>query len=365
MGLLRMGEHVSKRSALSMAAAAAVVAALVSCSEDDGDSGTAESTSSATPAAAEPFDLQAHRGGRGEYTEESLAAFDKALSLGVSTLELDIVLTADKQPLIWHDPKIDATKCSDTAAAEPGDPQFPYVGKLVHELTLAQVRTLDCDKVLEGYPDAQPVVGNKIATLPELFSLVDERGADAVRFNIETKVEGENRSESAAPEEFVDVILSAVTAAGKVDRVSIQSFDWRTLPLVHRAQPSVPLVALWDETTWKQGSPWLGPVDFDAVGGDVIAGVQTIDGVSILSPGYVDPYPDGSVPPAGYKLVANKEFVERAHAAGFTVIPWTVNDAAVMNAQIDSGADGIITDYPTTLRTVMSDRGMAVPPPVQ
>lgn len=62
MGLLRMGKHVSKRSALSMAAAAAVVAALASCSEDDGDSGTAESTSFATPAAAEPFDLQAHRG---------------------------------------------------------------------------------------------------------------------------------------------------------------------------------------------------------------------------------------------------------------------------------------------------------------
>ncbi|MCZ4548556.1 glycerophosphodiester phosphodiesterase family protein [Gordonia rubripertincta] len=356
---------MSKRSALTMVATAAVVAALVSCSDDSGDSGTASSSASVAPASGESFDLQAHRGGRGEYTEESLEAFDKALSLGVSTLELDIVLTKDKQPLIWHDPKIDATKCSDTAPAQPGDPQFPYVGKLVHELTLAQVRTLDCGKVLEGYPDAQPVVGNKIAVLPELFGLIDERGADAVRFNIETKVEGENRTESATPEEFVDVILSAVTAADKVERVSIQSFDWRTLPLVHQAQRSIPLVALWDETTWKQDSPWLGPVDYDAAGGDVIAGVQTIDGVSVLSPGYVDPYPDGQVPPAGYTLVANQDFVTRAHDAGFTVIPWTVNDAAVMNAQIDAGADGIITDYPTRLREVMSERGMAVPPPVR
>lgn len=351
---------------MAMTGAAALVAALVSCSSDSDseDAASSSSPASVSPAAAEQFDLQAHRGGRGEYTEESLEAFDKALSLGVSTLELDIVLTKDKQPLVWHDPKIDETKCADTAPVTPGDPQFPYVGKLVHELNLDQVRTLNCDKVLESYPDAQPVAGNKIATLPELFALVDDRGADAVRFNIETKVEGEKREESATPEEFVDVILAEVTEADKVDRVSIQSFDWRTLPLTHQAQPSIPLVALWDETTWKQGSPWLGPVDFDAVGGDVIEGVKTIDGVTVLSPGYVDPYPDGQVPPAGYTLVANEDFVTRAHDAGFTVIPWTINDAAVMNAQIDAGADGIITDYPTRLREVMTEREMALPEPV-
>jgi glycerophosphoryl diester phosphodiesterase len=60
-------------------------------------------------ATAQPtdFDLQAHRGGRGETTEESLRAFTKSLDLGVSTLEFDIVITEDAQPLVWHDPKID------------------------------------------------------------------------------------------------------------------------------------------------------------------------------------------------------------------------------------------------------------------
>jgi glycerophosphoryl diester phosphodiesterase len=68
---------------------------------------------------AEPtgFDLQAHRGGRGETTEESLRAFAKSLELGVSTLEFDIVITKDAQPLVWHDPKIEPTKCADTAPA--------------------------------------------------------------------------------------------------------------------------------------------------------------------------------------------------------------------------------------------------------
>ena len=61
----------------------------------------------ASPASAQPsgFDLQAHRGGRGETTEESLRAFAKSLELGVSTLELDIVITKDGQPLVWHDPR--------------------------------------------------------------------------------------------------------------------------------------------------------------------------------------------------------------------------------------------------------------------
>jgi glycerophosphoryl diester phosphodiesterase len=66
---------------------------------------------------APAFDLQAHRGGRGETTEESLRAFAKSLELGVSTLELDIVITKDRQPLVWHDPTIDAERCVDTGPA--------------------------------------------------------------------------------------------------------------------------------------------------------------------------------------------------------------------------------------------------------
>ena len=90
--------------------------------------------------------------GRGETTEESLRAFAKSLELGVSTLELDIDITKDGQPLVWHDPTIEAEKCADTAPAFAGDPQYPYVGKLVHELTLVQIRTLDCGRRLAEFP---------------------------------------------------------------------------------------------------------------------------------------------------------------------------------------------------------------------
>jgi glycerophosphoryl diester phosphodiesterase len=304
------------------------------------------------------FDLQAHRGGRGETTEESLRAFAKSLELGVGTLELDVVITKDSQPLVWHDPTIQPDKCADTAAAFAADPQYPYVGKLVHDLTVAQIRTLDCGKLLDEFPRAEVLAGNKIATLPQVFALTDSYAAD-VRYNIETKVEADKPDTSASPREFVDVILAAVRSAGKVDRVEIQSFDWRTLPMVRQAQPSIPLVALWDETTWIPDSPWLNGIN-PAMVGDPIIGA-TMVGANILSPGYSVPY--GQTPrDPGFALVADKPFVDRAHALGLKVVPWTINDADTMRAQIATGADGIITDYPTLLRNVMAQLGMPLPP---
>ena len=293
------------------------------------------------------FDLQAHAGGRGEATGESLRAFAKSLELGVSTLELDINLTKDHQPLVWHDPVIESQQCSDTGPAFAGDPSYPYVGKLVHDLTLAQIHTLDCGKPASQFPRAEVVRGNKIAVLPEVFSLTDSYRAD-VRYNIETKVAADHPGISAQPQEFVDVVLAAVRAAGKVGRVEIQSFDWRTLPLVRQAEPSIPLVALWNEHTWVPGSPWLATVNPDVVGDPVIGAMMV--GASILSPEY---------------SLVDRALVDRAHSLGLSVIPWTVDDANDMRTQIAVGVDGIITNYPAVLRTVMAELGMALPPAYQ
>ncbi len=301
----------------------------------------------ASPASAQPsgFDLQAHRGGRGETTEESLHAFAKSIELGVSTLELDIGITKDGQPLVWHDPTIQADKCFDTRPAFAGDPAFPYVGKLVHELTMAQIHTLDCGKRLDEFPDAEVVPGNKIATLPQVFALAESYHAD-VRYNIETKVEADHPGASAEPQEFVDVILAAVRMAGKVDRVEIQSFDWRTLPMVHRVEPSIPLVALYNEETWAPGSPWLAGENAAVIGDPMIGAL--IVGANIVSP--------------RYQLVAGEPYVDHAHALRLKVIPWTVDDADVMREQIAYGVDGIITDFPTLLRRVLAELGMPLPP---
>jgi glycerophosphoryl diester phosphodiesterase len=300
----------------------------------------------APPVAAESpgFDLQAHAGGRGQATGESLRAFAKSLELGVSTLELDINITQDQQPLVWHDPTIDPQQCSDTGPAFTGDPSYPYVGKLIHELTLAQIRTLDCGKPNSQFPDAEVVPHNKVAVLPEVFSLADSYHAD-VRYNIETKLAADRPGISADPQEFVDVVLAAIRTAGKVDRVEIQSFDWRTLPLVHQAEPSIPLSALWDDQTWVPDSPWLATVN-PAVVGDPVIGAALV-GANILSPDYA---------------LVDKSLVDQAHSLGLKVIPWTVDDVDDMRAQIADGVDGLITNYPARLRALMAELGMPLPP---
>lgn len=299
----------------------------------------------ATSAQSSAFDVQAHAGGRGETTGESLRAFAKSLELGVNTLEFDINVTRDDQPLVWHDATIEGQRCADTAPAFAGDPQYPYVGRLVHDLTLMQIRTLDCGKPDGEFPRAEVVRGNKIATLPEVFALTDSYRAD-VRYNIETKVQADHPDVTASPREFVDVILAAVRAAGKADRVEVQSFDWRTLPIVHQAEPSIPLVALWNERTWVPDSPWLAGVN-PAVVGDPMIGALMV-GASILSPSYT--------------LIGDKSFVDHAHSLGLKVLPWTINDREDMRRQIADGVDGIITDYPSRLRSVLTDLGMPLPP---
>lgn len=307
----------------------------------------------------EGFDLQAHRGGRGQWTEESAHAMRSSLALGVTTLEFDIVLSRDRVPVVWHDPVLAAEKCSDTEPAFVGDVQFPYVGKLVHDLTFAQLATVECAKKLADFPDAEVAADNRLLTLPELFELAAHN--ERVHFNIETKIEAARPGDSATPQEFVDAILDAVVAAGVADRVMIQSFNWRSLPLVAEQNPEIPLVMLWDHTTWAPGSPWTGVVDFDAVNGDIVEAATQI-GAHVLSPGYSVPY--GATPrDADYHLVATPELVTRAHRAGLTVVPWTVNDREAMREQIAAGVDGLITDYPSRLREVMAELDMELPQP--
>ena len=90
------------------------------------------------------YQLEGHRGARGEAVESTIAAFAHGLISGATVLELDNGITKDGHALVWHDESIDPTKCKDTQPATANDPVFPYVGKLVANLTLAQLKTLDC-----------------------------------------------------------------------------------------------------------------------------------------------------------------------------------------------------------------------------
>jgi glycerophosphoryl diester phosphodiesterase len=276
----------------------------------------------ALPAAASAFDIQAHRGGAGPAAESTLAAFEHALRTGVTTLELDVRLTEDGRPLVTHDRRIPARACRDTAPAAPGDPEFPYVGDLVRELSAAQVGTVRCGS-------------ERMAYLREVLALAR---CSAVRFAVDPKYAAAAPGETAPRRQIAGAVLRAVRAARVARRVTIQSFDWRML----RRLRGLTVVAAWSDRFLEAGrpgaSPWLGGLDIDDFGGDAVAAAASlgVDGVA----------PD--------ERLTTRRLVRRAHRAGMTVVPWTVNDRARMGELIDAGADGLISDRPGRLRAALA-----------
>ncbi|TMR94353.1 glycerophosphodiester phosphodiesterase family protein [Nonomuraea basaltis] len=310
------------------------------------------------------FDLQAHRGGLGLVVESSVAAFANALELGVSTLELDVQITEDGQAVVTHDRRISARKCRDTAPAVPGDPEFPYVGKCVNTLTLRQVRTMDCgSQTLAEFPGQRAVPGAPMATLREVFDLVDRYRAHGVKLNVETKVEAGAPSETAPREQFVQVTLREIRRAGMLRQVTVQSFDWGALMRMRELEPRLPLVALTNRDFLQTGqpgaSPWLGGIDVDDFGGDPLKAVKSF-GADAFSPVHGFPQ-NGKITDPGYVPYVTKDMVDQAHALGLKVIPWTIDDEPTLNKLMDDGVDGIITDYPDRLRAVMAQRGLKPP----
>lgn len=311
------------------------------------------------------FDLQAHRGGIGMTTEESLEGFGKAMRLGVTTLELDTQITKDRKVVVTHDRRVSAQKCRDTAPVTPGDPLYPYVGKFIKDLTLAQVKTMDCGyQQFPGFPEQEQVKGFRMVELKDVLNLVKSYRAKQVKLNVETKVEAGAPDETAPRELFVRRVYEEIHASGIERQVTIQSFDWGALRAMHRLAPSYPLVALTNYDFLQVGkpgaSPWLGGVDADDYGGDFVRAAAAIPGVRALSPVYGFPQ-NGTVGDPGFRFYVSKTMVADAHARGLRVVPWTCDDPATVEALMDMGVDGVITDYPNRVRQIMAERGMRLP----
>src|SRR6185503_6927677 len=151
-------------------------------------------------------------------------------------------------------------------------------------------------------------------------------------------------------EAFAKAVVDAVRDAGMESRTTIQSFDWRTLSIVRRIAPEIATVALTDqqpgEDTIEVGrpgpSPWLGGLDVDDFGGSVPKLVHA-SGAAVWSPHYRD---------------IDARLVAEAHALGLVVVPWTVNEPAEMQRVLALGVDGMISDRPDLLRSVLEARGV-------
>ncbi|WP_246236475.1 glycerophosphodiester phosphodiesterase family protein [Actinomadura chibensis] len=240
-----------------------------------------------------------------------------------------------------------------------------YVGKYIKDLTLAQIKTMDCGyQQLPGFPEQEVVHGFRMVELKDVLNLVKRYRAKQIKLNIETKVEAGAPEQTAPRELFVRRVFEEIRASGIERQVTIQSFDWGALKAMHRLAPRWPLVALTNYDFLQVGKPgaslWLGGLDADDFGGDFVRTAAAVPGVTALSPNYGFPQ-NGKIGDPGFRFYPDRTMVAEAHRRGLKVIPWTCDDPATVEALMDLGVDGVITDYPDRVRRIMAERGMRLP----
>jgi glycerophosphoryl diester phosphodiesterase len=300
-------------------------------------------------APAASFDLQGHRGARGLAPENTLAAFGAALAVGVTTLELDLGVTADDVLVVLHDPYL-----SPAIARGPDGAWLRAPTPRVRDLTLAELRRYDVGRIdpasayARRWPGQQPVDGERIPTLAEVVALAAARGADGVALNVETKLSPETPDATVPPERFAALLVDELRRLGVTARTLVQSFDWRTLREVRRRAPEIATACLTVRQDWLDNlvPAWTAGLDLAEHGASVPAMVAAA-GCAVWSPFVGD---------------LHALALHEAKALGLKVIPWTVNEPDVMLRLIDAGVDGIITDYPDRLRAIMAEKGLPLPP---
>jgi len=302
----------------------------------------------AAHAGAAGFDVQGHRGARGLAPENTLAAFERALSLGVTTLETDVAITRDGVAVISHDPFLnpDLVRTSDGA-------WLAARGPAIRSLTLGELQRYELGRAnpasdyAKQFPQQVPADGQRLPTLAQVLALGK---GNAVRFNVETKITPDGGGDTADPATFARLVVAAIEAAGMSGRATVQSFDWRTLVEVRRIAPAIATVCLTIESSGMNTvkpaadgpSPWHAGFDRARYGGSLPRTAHAA-GCSAWSP--------------FWRNVAAAEVAD-AHALGMKVIPWTVNDPKEIARLVDMGVDGLISDYPDRLLEVVKAKGV-------
>ncbi|MFL9483630.1 glycerophosphodiester phosphodiesterase family protein [Chitinophagaceae bacterium LWZ2-11] len=270
--------------------------------------------------AQQQLDVQAHRGGRALMPENTIPAMLNAVKLGARTLELDCVISSDKKVLVSHD-----VFMSSDIMLKPDDSTIDKADEkkyALYTMTYDSIRKFDeGTKPHPQFPDQARIKTYK----PLLSALIDsvelyvkQHHLKPVYYNMETKSSPAGDGiYHPKPDEFMAMVMDVVKQKGIADRVIIQSFDVRTLQILHKTDPTQKTALLiMNKDSYEQNIATLG-----------------------FTPTIYSPY---------YTLVT-EDLVTKAHAANVQVLPWTVNKEEDMKKLGDLHVDGIITDDPKTM----------------
>ena len=269
------------------------------------------------------FDLQGHRGARGLRPENTIPAFLVSLDSGVTTVEMDLAITKDKQIVVSHEPWMSASVClqpDGSPISESNQREFN-----IYEMNYEQVKQFDCGSHgNEKFPEqlkmplSKPLLKDVIIAIEhhiKSYSLYE------VDYNIEIKTSpaGDGKFHPS-PEVFSDLVYNLLDQYLPLERIVIQSFDFRVLKYWHKKYPDVRLSALIENRKTVDAN--LNALGFAP---------------SVYSP---------------YFLLLTKEKVQYLQKKEIRVIPWTVNEVPDMQKMLQWRVDGFITDYPDRAATL-------------
>ena len=242
----------------------------------------------------------AHRGANASAPQNTIASFKRAVLLGCDGFENDVHLTKDGVVVVCHNYTIDETSN----------------GKgYIKDMTFEQLRSYDF-----GSYFGEQYAGEKIPTLEEFLDV-----AQAVRIiNIEVKNPPDGNME------LVSKTLAQVKNAGLEDRLIISSFSDDVLKEVKRLNADIPTGLLYDPMSDKIEEIFEDPFGF-----------ALNIGCSAIHPVF---------------LYCEDDYIEQAHNNGLIVNAWTCNTERVINALLDAGCDGLITDVPDLASKIIAER---------
>lgn len=264
-----------------------------------------------------PFEIQAHRGARSLYPENTIPAFVGAVEIGCPVIELDLVVSRDHRLVVAHDPWIDVGAEGAEGARDAGE--AAPLRRYCYSMDYRQIASFDCGAVSPGFP-LQRRINACRPTLPEVFDTVERHlrqlgRSGGMMYNLEVKSWPKMSGIAHPPPGiYAALVIADILESGLASRIRLQSFDSSILIEARKRLPDLTYGLLVEDPTVFGAFP----------------------GVPGFVPAYVNPH----------HTLLDRQLVCKLHDAGAKVIAWTVNSKDEMIRMRQIGADGIITDYP-------------------
>ena len=282
---------------------------------------------------AREFQIIGHRGARGLFPENTIEGLRAAAAQGAGRFEVDIAVTADGVPVLYHDLTLnpDITRGPDGA-------WLSAPGPVLRALTVKALQGFDVGRIKPGsgyaarFPEQSPADGARIPTLEAVL-----RALPRAWFTIELKTDPRRPELTVSGPEMAERVVAVAEAAGAVERIRVQSFDWRGPRHLGRVRPDIARAWLTEPKTVTAAALWWG---VERAGRSVAEAVAA-EGGDVWSPEHAS---------------LEREWVAEALRLGLTVIPWTVNEPATMVRLKDWGAAGVISDRPDRALPTASGR---------